>query len=259
MDPALNFNFVTQQTGSFNRLRVDISMDQQLTSSDGAGDIVLFDFSQNNLFATGSGFELQKSIIVPERIDYSIIDPKFDEPRQDNKIRIRGWSQIENQELFGGDVGPVHEIAPNQQGNDDLRFSMEVSSVQALNEDIINIFATLDAIDDAIGKPELQFTDHYPDLLNLRQVYFNRLTEQINLKGFFEFFKWFDSSFSTFIDKLLPRKTRFLGVNYVVESHMLERAKMQYNFSDHYLGENNRNGLKGTILLRQIVGEIKRF
>ena len=259
IDPATKFNFVTQQTGSFNKLRLDATIDQPVTMSDASGNIGIFDFSQNNLSGSASGFEVSKRIITPERFDFSMIDPKFDEPSQDNKIRIRGWSQFENVELFGGDVSPVYDIAPNKQGNDDLRFAMEISSVQALNEDIINIFATLDAIDDAIGKPELQFTDHYPDLLNLREVYFNRLTEQINLKGFFEFFKWFDTSFSSFIEKLLPRKTRFLGVNYIVESHMLERAKMQYNFADHYLGENNRNGLKGTILLRQLIGQVKRF
>ena len=259
VDPAVKFNFVTQLTGSFNKLRLDATIDQPVTMSDATGDIGIFDFSQNNLHGSGSGFEVDKRIIVPERFDFSMLDPKFDEPSQDNKVRIRGWSQFENVELFGGDVSPVYEIAPNKQGNDDLRFAMEISSVQALNEDIINIFATLDAIDDAIGKPELQFTDHYPDLLNLREVYFNRLTEQINLRGFFEFFKWFDTSFSSFIEKLLPRKTRFLGVNYIVESHMLERAKIQYNFADHYLGENNRNGLKGTILLRQLIGQVKRF
>jgi hypothetical protein len=61
------------------------------------------------------------------------------------------------------------------------------------------------------------------------------------------------------IVQLVPRKTDYLGTNFVIESHMLERAKMEYHFTDIYMGENSRSGLKGTILLRQLVGDLKRF
>ena len=79
------------------------------------------------------------------------------------------------------------------------------------------------------------------------------------MTSFFEFFKWFDSAVGTMIEKLIPRKTHFLGVNFVIESHMLERAKLTYNYSDTYLGSKNRHGLKGTITLQQYVGQVKRF
>jgi hypothetical protein len=34
--------------------------------------------------------------------------------------------------------------------------------------------------------------------------------------------------------QLLPRKTKFLGVNFIVENHTLERPKLQYQFTDAY-------------------------
>ena len=61
------------------------------------------------------------------------------------------------------------------------------------------------------------------------------------------------------IANLLPRKTKFLGTNYVVESHMLERPKIEYRFSDMYLGEDTRHGLKDTITLQQFAGNISKF
>ena len=136
---------------------------------------------------------------------------------------------------------------------------MEVSSVQALNEDMINIFSTLDALNNILGNPELLFATDYPDLHNLREIYFNRLTSKVNVKAFFEFFKWFDKSASHIIENLVPRKTKFLGVNFVIESHMLERAKFNYGYEDVYIGENNRHGLKGTIKLMQLIADVKRY
>ena len=61
------------------------------------------------------------------------------------------------------------------------------------------------------------------------------------------------------IAQLVPRKTNYLGTNFVIESHMLERPKMEYHYSEMYLGENHRSGLKGTIRLQQFVGKINKY
>jgi len=93
----------------------------------------------------------------------------------------------------------------------------------------------LDTLGDAIGRPELMFSPDYPDLQNLSDVYFNRLIEKLNFKKFFEFYRWFDSSISTFIEQLVPGKTRYKGTNFVIESHMLERHKMQSLHYNNYI------------------------
>tara|TARA_B100001029_G_C14975351_1_gene402717 strand:- start:90 stop:1037 length:948 start_codon:yes stop_codon:yes gene_type:complete len=286
-DPTRNFNFATTPSGSFERIRLDISFDQPVTASieDEMVDHVmrlgymeLFDFTQAKVSGSrgalwrtedshdemsfhmmGYGFEAEESIIKPERFDYTTIDAKFDEHGVDNKIRIRGFEQTENIEEFQVDVAPVYEILPSEKPNDDTRFSLDISSFQGLNDDIIKIFATLDSLDNMIGAPELVFSDNYPDLASMRELYFNRLTGKVKIRSFFEFFKWFDNAAGNIIEKLIPRKTHFMGINFVIESHMLERAKITYNYSDTYLGPKNRSGLKGTILLQQFVGQVKRF
>ena len=299
--PGTNFNFALTNSGSFERLRLDVSFDQPMTGSteDELADqfmlaqdpplaplgwIELFDFSQARVtgsrgaiwrdttatndmpyhmmgygfYASGPGEE-DVMVIKPERFDYTTIDAKFDEHGVDNKIRIRGYQETDNIEEFQTDMAPVYEILKSESPNDDTRFSIDVSSFQGLNDDIIKIFATLDTLDNMIGAPELVFATGYPSLRALREVYFNRLTGQVNIRSFFEFFKWFDSAVGTMIEKLIPRKTHFMGVNFVIESHMLERAKLTYNYSDTYLGSKNRHGLKGTITLQQFVGQVKRF
>ena len=142
---------------------------------------------------------------------------------------------------------------------DDARFGIEFSIMQALDEDIMNIFATLESLDLAIGAPELMFAEEYPELARLRKIYFNRLTDTINYKKLFDFFRWLDDSFDTMIDGLIPRKTNYMGFNFIIEGHGLERPKVAYGSGDVYLGESTRRNLKGIILLRQLVGDMRKF
>ena len=260
-DPLTNFNFVRTATGSFGRLRIDCSAEQPGSMSNGAGQFELFDFSQNNLHLTGTGFEANEKILIPERIFFSQLSPRFDEASTNNKVRVRSFQSFKNVQLYGGQIAPVYEIPREEQPNDDIRFSIDFSIMDALNEDIIRIFSSLDSFDNILGDPELIFSPDYPKLEELSDVYFNRLTDKVRLKQFFEFFKWFDSvlGISSLVEQLVPRKSRFLGTNFVIESHMLERPKFEYLFTDIYLGENDRAGLKGVILLQQFSSILKRY
>ena len=236
-NPIINFNFERSLSGSFERLRIDASGDQQITASNSSGKIDIFDFSQNEFHLTGSGFEFSKSIIKPEDFQYSVLSAKFDEYATTNKVRVRGFLEQSNIEEFGGQQAPVHQIDRSEIPQDDTRFSIEFGIINALNDDIIKIFGTFDELENALGSPEIMFSPDYVDLEKMRQIYFNRLTDKINLKEFFSFFKWFDSfvNFSEMITSFLNRKTRFFGINMVIESHVLERARIQYFFNEQYL------------------------
>lgn len=258
-NPATNYNFVRTMSGSWERLRFDAACTQELTSSAAGGSLRLIDFSQNNLHLIGSGFGNQQQVIVNERVASSVISMQFDEAQTTNKIRIRGFQDYDQAIRDNAEISPVYETVRSEVPVDDLRFSIEVSATRVLDEDISKIFATLDEIDDAIGSPELQFSPDYPRLDALRDVYFNRLTEKIKMKQLYEFFKWFDASMGAMIEKFIPSNTRFLGSNYVVEPHSLERSKFNYLQSGIYIGENDRRGLRGTIKLGQVTATVRRI
>ena len=258
-DPLVGFNFTQTPTASFGRLRIDGSTDQQTSGSDSSGEIEIFDFSQNNLHLTGSGFEASMDVIKPETFYFGYISPKFDEAVTANKVRARGFLDFDRAKNNNAQFGPVFEIDPNERPMDDTRFNIDFSIIDALDQDIISIFSTLDELDNALGAPEVMFSPDYPGLEDLREIYFNRLTGKINLKSFFEFFKWFDRSIGHFIEALVPRKTKFRGVNFVIESHMLERPKYQHLNVDAYLKAEERHSLKGTILLQQLVAIINKY
>lgn len=258
-DPRYNFNFNKVSEGTFERLRIDANLDQQVTESNISGQIEIFDFSQNKYHISGSGFAPTQRVVKPENFEYSILSPYFESSMSNNKVRVRSFLDRKNINRYGGAAAPLHSIPANENSKDDTRFSVEVSLVQALNEDIMNIFSTLNTFDDIIGDPSAQFSDDYKDLTFLSDIYFNRLTKKINVSRYFDFFKWFDTTIGDTIENLLPRKTKFLGSNFVIEPHVLERTKFSYNNYDMYIGPNDRYGLKGQILLQQFIAEILRF
>ena len=258
--PTTSFNFTNTATGSFEKLRLDVSMDQIATGSNASGEINLIDFSQNSIGFNAKGFEANKDLFKYEKIFYSSIAPAFDEMENSNKIRARSFISASNYNEYDvATQAPVHVIPRDQMPEDDARFSIDFSVANALNEDIVTIFSTLEEIDNAIGNPELLFSQDYPALENLRDMYFNKLIKKVNFKEFLEFFRWFDRSIGDSVENLMPKKTNFLGVNFVIEPHSLERSKLQYQFNDMYIGEDFRTDLKGMLLLQQIAGHLRRF
>jgi hypothetical protein len=260
VSPFDNFNFNTHATGSFQRLRVDASTDQSTTAANASGEIEIFDYSQNEKHLSGTGFELENTVIKPENFYFNIISPKYDLLQTDNKVRARGFTQEDNVENSMNAIqGLVHEIPLFEKFFDDPRFAVEFSSIDALNEDIIKMFSSLDVINNILGQPNLMFSDSYIELENLQKIYFNRLTDKLDIDAYMGIFKWFDDSYTKIIKQLLPKKTKYMGTNFIIESHMLERNRFRYLFDDIYMNSSERDSSRGNIFLSQIVGSIKKF
>jgi len=263
-DPLVNYNYVKTRDGSFEKLRLDSLTKQTdrraVEQVVGPSRITFLDFSVNGMHITGSGFPTDSDCVKSELFDSSYLSPYFDEASTNEKIRIRSY---QNQELIDAtpwaQTAPVYELVKSEQPTDDVRFSVEFSLIDVLNRDIVTLFSTFEALDNALGAPELIFSPDYPDLEKLRDVYFNRISEKLNFKAFFDFFRWFDSSIGTFIQQLIPRKTNFKGTNFVIESHMLERHKLEYLHSEIYLSEANRNRIKDVLLLQLIAGSVRKY
>lgn len=265
-DPLVNWNYVHTRTGSFGRLRMNSMVPQETrranaTASLGElGAITFVDTSECDMHMTGTGFPIDDDCVVGEVFGVSHISAYFDEASSDQKVRVRSfYDQQAVDDTPWASPAPVYEIPASETPTDDVRLSVEFSLVDALNRDIVTILASMDAIDNAIGSPELLFSPDYPSLEDMRDVYFNRLKEKLNFQAFFEFFRWFDSSIGTFIQQLVPRKTKFKGTNFTVESHMLERAKQEYTSNQMYLGDSMRQNLDAVILLQQVEGRASKY
>lgn len=234
-NPEISLGFDLIQTGAFARLRIDASCDQATTSSDSAGDVRIFDFSQNYFHLSGSGFGSNKQIIKPFTTSINRISPRFDLQQVSNKVRLRGLENPTNSDPDYVITGPAYEIYDVNEIVDDVRFAIEHSVVKALNEDIVSTVGNVQYLDDVWGNPAEMFSDSYSGLDHFSSVYFNRLTDKIDMMRTYDVFRWVDIALTNLVESILPKRTKFLGINYIVEPHILERGKLRYRTEQMYL------------------------
>ena len=112
--------------------------------------------------------------------------------------------------------------------------------MKAIEDDIMSIFSSMEFFDNALGYTNLMFDEFYPDLEQMRKLYFRRLLAKPEFDAYYRMYKWFTNSLGDIIDQLVPKKTKFLGVDFIYESHPLERNRFRYLFDDIYLRVRDR-------------------
>ena len=259
-DPLVNYNFNTIDSGSFERLRLETFAKQNTKNTDVNGDIRIFDFTQNNYHFEGENFPTSSAVLIPERINFEILSSDFDLNMSKNKVRIRSFEDTENlSSTYYSEIAPVHEIITSEESLDDNRLSIDMNVMKGLNENIMTMFSDYDFINDSIGSPNLLFADSYKGMSNARSIYFNNLIDKIDLAKYRSLFKWIDNSFTDAIYSIVPRSTNFLGINFVYESHVLERNKFRYIYDEIYLKANERTNDRNDIYMSSFVASVRRF
>ena len=240
-DPRVNFNFVTIESGSFEKLRTHIDFTQNITQSNSDEKIQLSDFSQNNITFSGFNFGANSVFTTKKLIQNKYLVPSIDEMGEIEKVRVRSFKNYENVSgsMFSK-TAPITELDPSEEVYDDSRLSIEFSIINALNKDIIKMFSSLKEFNNYVTSPELMYSNNYYDLETLQDVYFNRLTEKIYLNNFSKIFKYINLILRDMIQNAIPYKTKFLGTNLTIESHLLERTKANYSTAESYLDESEK-------------------
>ena len=226
----------TLPQGSWERLRQCFDMMQPITTFDSNGELELIDTTQNNdtviVFGENGGYLIDDFI-------YTIGSPDFDSNSTNNKIRIRSFDDKETARDNFAHHGTLHEL-PFETGIDDRRFSIEASLVHALNEDIMNLVGNASILNEYLGAPEMEYAVEYPQVKKLMDLYFQRLTDKVNYNAIIEFQRWFNNNFAELVEQFIPHTADFLGINFVIESHMLERHKMEYKQGDVHVDIRDR-------------------
>lgn len=214
-DHALNFqSFGTEEVDGLSEIILHWRMNENLSASAG-GELLntIYDYSGNSRHGSGNGFTPSDNPFRKFLNEFNYIaSPEF------------GWSEEKIRSIAASTVSPQDAFTDN------AIVALEFNLVDALNEDISQILATLDTFNESIGSPVHRYRDSYVDLDILRANYFKRLNGAINFKTFADLLEFFDRSFIDMIRRLIPARATFLGDEFIVESHMLERPKLQWNY-----------------------------
>lgn len=183
-----------------------------------SGSITFVEISQNVSASSLTGVNLLPSSNPFERFlfDYSFIAP----PDYGwNEDKIRSFASVEVPE---GDAYA-----------DDYDLALEFNMVDALNEDISQLFSSVDPFNFSVGLPVNRYRDSYVEIDSLRAIYFKRLQGRLNFRIFSDMLQFFDRSFVDMVEKLIPARAIWRGEEFVVQSHMLERPKHQWPYIVH--------------------------
>jgi len=213
-DHTLNyqsFGIATPNDGMLLNLHLRLNENSTFVGGSLVGGIN--DVSGRGISGSALGFTADENPYKKFLNDYNYIaSPEYG--WNDDKVRVLDESRVTPDEAF-----------------DDLNtVALEFNMIDALNEDISQIVSTLDGFNEAIGIGANRYRESYPDLEILRRNYFKRLQGRLNFRVFADMLEFFDRSFIDLTRRLMPARVNFIGEEFIVESHMLERPKLQWNY-----------------------------
>ena len=124
-------------------------------------------------------------------------------------------------ETFGVNIRP-----------ENLYFAVERSLYRNISQRMLHLFASIDEFNNLIGEPVNKYRFNYKRMEKMREIFFRKVQNTtIDLDKYVKYYKWLDDAMSEMIEQLLPGSARYApNVRKMVESHVLERSKVQYGF-----------------------------
>lgn len=212
-DHTLNFQSfgVNDVNKDLDNLKMHLRLKEDLTASL-AGELLIEDIAYDSITTiTTQGFKENNNPYKKFLNQYNYI-ASLDFGWNEEKIRIFDATEIKASDFI----------------DDDKIISLEFNMIDALNEDIVQIMQSLDILNESIGYPANRYRVEYNELEIIRHNYFKRLQGRLNFTIFANMLEFFDRSFIDMVKKLIPARAFFMGDEFVVESHMLERPKITY-------------------------------
>jgi len=108
-------------------------------------------------------------------------------------------------------------------------FMFEKSMYQVVSKEMVNFFAGIIGYNNLLGEPVNKYRKEYKLLEKIRERFFMKVRNDMDLDKFVKYYKWIDGSLSKFLNQLVPASS-FVGgeIKDVVESHILERNKYKH-------------------------------
>ena len=200
---------------------------ETLSSTDSSGEFIALDVS------SGSGE--QRYIQAFESVKRKFYHGKGDNfLASDNKVidvEYINSARSTSPELLSAD--DMIEIRTD----DDIKFTkntlpqdyyiaFEKSMAQTISEEMINFMSSITAFNDLIGRPVDRYRMEYKDLTKLRQLFFERVSNELDLDKYIDYYKWLDDALGEMLVALVPASLKHSdGINNVIENHLFSRDK----------------------------------
>lgn len=151
----------------------------------------------------------------------------------------------------------AEESSLDRQPQDFSNLGVFFSPTFEINEDIIHTLGGF-RLDDYIGNPSHLTSSFYPDLKTLKDTYTNlKVERRYNFWDYLKTIQYFDHTIFKIIEEFVPAKAN-LKTGFVIESHYLERPKLNYyatDFSQISFPDINYTSTSGSIEAEYLLHE----
>ena len=109
-------------------------------------------------------------------------------------------------------------------------FAVEKSMYRSISNRMLLLFASIKDFNNLIGDPVNKYRLNYKHMEKMREIFFRKVQNDIvDLQKYLDYYKWLDTAMTQMLDQFMPASARYApNVRTVVESHALERSKVQY-------------------------------
>ena len=109
-------------------------------------------------------------------------------------------------------------------------FAIEKSMYRSISNRMLALFASIKEFNNFVGEPVNKYRLGYKRMEKMREIFFRKVQNDIaDLQKYLDYYKWLDTAMTQMLDQLMPVSARYApDVRNVVESHALERNKIQY-------------------------------
>ena len=109
-------------------------------------------------------------------------------------------------------------------------FAIEKSMYRSISNRMLHLFASIKDFNNLIGEPVNKYRMNYKHMEKMREIFFRKVqNDTVDLQKYLDYYKWLDSAMTRMLDQLMPASARYAAnVRNIVESHTLERNKIQY-------------------------------
>jgi hypothetical protein len=184
----------------------------------------------SNPILSSSDRIVNKQIIIYEN------DIKFDEYNFENKVKIMGFNDIDLAEEYNTEISPVYTTNYFNQQKNDVRFSIEMSNVKHLNEDISKLFNDTSFLKNIISEFSAINDTYYNNIEKFSDFYFKRIkSDKIQITPLYEIYQILDNVLTEMLSDFISTRVKFNNNIYVIESHILERHKFNYKFMESHI------------------------
>jgi len=124
--------------------------------------------------------------------------------------------------------------------------AIEKSMYQSISEEMIKVFSTIADFGSLVGYPANKFRVDNKQLIKLRQMFFENVSNTPKLEKYIDYYKWFDSGLNTLLNNLMPATAVTFDENNIIrpiiEEYIFNREKYLFKFPTLELKQSDPEG-----------------